>query len=138
MFLSASRKMLRAKDLWKQEEERKTSKMLAMRPVLSNLSSQLKLHAIHNPQAPYLVFDVPSFVFGYPLFDHREAVDYVRDALLEQGFQVWVAANLSLVISWIKPQAQAPRIRAPPKSGADYRPFVYDDSAMNFLQSRMR
>jgi hypothetical protein len=130
--------MLRAKDLWKQEEERKTSKMLAMRPVLSNLSSQLKLHAIHNPQAPYLVFDVPSFVFGYPLFDHREAVDYVRDALLEQGFQVWVAANLSLVISWIKPQAQAPRIRAPPKSGADYRPFVYDDSAMNFLQSRMR
>ena len=76
--------MLRAKDLWKQEDERKTAKMQAMRPVL------------------------------------------------------WVATNLSLVISWIKPQNQAPRIRAPPKSGADYRPFVYDDSAMNFLQSRMR
>lgn len=132
--------MLRAKDLWKQEEERKTAKMQAMRPVLSNLSSQLKLYAIQNPQAPYFVFDVPSFVFGYPLYDHREAVDYVRDALLEQGFQVWVATNLSLVISWIKPQNQAPRIRAPPRSsgGADYRPFVYDDSAMNFLQSRMR
>jgi len=130
--------MLRAKDLWKQEEERKTAKMQAMRPVLSNLSSQLKLHAIQNPQAPYFVFDVPSFVFGYPLYDHREAVDYVRDALMEQGFQVWVATNLSLVISWIKPQNQVPRMRAPPKSGADYRPFVYDDSAMNFLQSRMR
>jgi len=130
--------MLSAKDLWKQEDERKTAKMQAMRPVLSNLSSQLKLYAIQNPQAPYFVFDVPSFVFGYPLYDHREAVDYVRDALLEQGFQVWVATNLSLVISWIKPQNQAPRIRAPPKSGADYRPFVYDDSAMNFLQSRMR
>jgi len=130
--------MLRAKDLWKQEDERKTAKMQAMRPVLSNLSSQLKLYAIQNPQAPYFVFDVPSFVFGYPLYDHREAVEYVRDALLEQGFQVWVATNLSLVISWIKPQSQAPRIRAPPRSGADYRPFVYDDSAMNFLQSRMR
>ena len=47
--------MLRAKDLWKQEEERKTAKMQAMRPVLSNLSSQLKLHAIQNPQAPYFV-----------------------------------------------------------------------------------
>jgi hypothetical protein len=128
--------MLRAKDLWKQEEERKTGKMLAMRPVLSNLSSQLKLYAIQNPQAPYFVYDVPSFVFGYPLYDHREAIEYVRDAVAEQGFQVWIASAGTLVISWIKPQNQQPRLRAPPKSGADYRPFVYDDSAMNFLNSR--
>jgi len=137
MFFDISSKMLRAKDLWKQEEERKSSKMQAMRPVLSNLCSQLKLYAIQNPQAPYFAYDVPSFVFGYPLYDHREAVEYVRDALLEQGFQVWVSNSLTLVISWIKPQNQQPRLRAPPKTGADYRPFVYDDSAMNYLQSRL-
>jgi len=130
-------KMLRAKDLWKQEEERKTAKMQAMRPVLSNLSSQLKTYAIHNPAAPYFVYDVPSFVFGYPLYDHREAVEYVRDALVEQGFHVWMTPTLTLVISWIKPQTQTSRLRAPPKSGADYRPFVYDDSAMDFLRHSM-
>jgi hypothetical protein len=130
-------KMLRAKDLWKQEDERKTAKMQAMRPVLSNLSSQLKTYAIQNPAAPYFVYDVPTFVVGYPLYDHREAVEYVRDALAEQGFQVWIAQNLSLVISWFKPQNTQPRLRAPPRSGADYRPFVYDDSAMDFLRHSM-
>lgn len=129
--------MLQAKDLWKQEDERKTAKMQAMRPVLSNLSSQLKTYAIHNPAAPYFVYDVPSFVFGYPLYDHMEAIEYVRDALVEQGFQVWIAGSLSLVISWIKPKSSAPRITRPPRSGADYRPFVYDDSAMDFLRNKM-
>ena len=130
--------MLRAQDLWKQEDERKTAKMQAMRPVLSNLSTQLKNHAMHNPGAPYFVFDVPTFVFGFPLYNHREAVEYVRDALVEQGFQVWVAANtFSLVISWMKPREQ--KLARIPKlsGGASYRPFVYDDSAMDFLQSRL-
>jgi hypothetical protein len=130
-------KMLRAKDLWKQEDERKTAKMQAMRPVLSNLSSQLKTYAIQNPSAPYFVYDVPSFVFGYPLYDHREAVEYVRDALTEQGFQVWITQSLNLVISWIKPHGNGPKLVRPPKAGVDYRPFVYDDSAMDFLRHSM-
>lgn len=130
-------KMLQAKDLWRQEAERKTAKMQAMRPVLSNLCSQLKLYAIQNPQAPYFAYEVPSFVFGYPLYNHQEAVEYVRDALVEQGFHVWITTSLVLVISWIKPQNHQPRLRAPPKSGADYRPFVYDDSAMDFLRHSM-
>jgi len=128
-------KMLRAKDLWKQEEERKTAKMQAMRPVLSNLSSQLKTYAIQNPEAPYFAYDVPSFVFGYPLYDHREAVEYVRDALVEQGFQVWISGSLTLVISWLKPAAPKTVSRVP--TVPNYRPFVYDDGAMDFLRKRL-
>jgi hypothetical protein len=129
-------KMLRATDLWKQQEQQKTASMQAMRPVLSNLCSQIKMHAATNPLAPYMAYDVPSFVFGYPLYSHREAVLYVKETLEEQGFKVWISGVSTLLISWIKPGKTAGR--APAKSSGDYRPFVYDEAAMEATLSRMR
>ena len=127
-------KMLRASDLWKQEEQQRTVNMQAMRPVLSNLCSQIKSHAATNPDAPYMAYDVPTFVFGYPLYKHAEAVQYVKETLEEQGFKVWIAYNGTLLISWIKSNSKKP---VPPKSG-DYRPFVYDEAAMEATMSRLR
>lgn len=129
-------KMIRARDLWKQEEQRKTINMQAMKPVMANLSGQIKTHATTNPGAPYFAFEVPSFVFGYPLFDHREAILYVKETLEEQGFQVWTVGGGILFISWIPTPAPG-RTRAPPKAGPDYRPFVYNESAMEFLRQKM-
>jgi hypothetical protein len=129
-------KMLRATDLWKQQDEQKTINMQAMRPVLSNLCAQIKTHAAMNPQAPYMAYEVPSFVFGYPLYNHREAVMYVKETLEEQGFKVWVAGVSTLMISWIKP-GKAAAVRATTKS-ADYRPFVYDEAAMEATLNRLR
>ena len=129
--------MLRAKDLWKQEDERKTTKMQAMKPVMSNLFGQIKTHAALNPTSPYFAFDVPSFVFGYPLYDHEEATAFVRDVLVEQGFQVWIAGTCTLVISWLKPTASKTTAFRPPPVVPDYRPQVYDPAAMNFLRSKI-
>jgi len=126
--------MLQAKELWKAEEERKAYRMRAMRPVLANLFQSIKLHAQQNPESPYMAFDVPSFVFGYPLYDHAEAVRYVQETLEENGYQVWLAPPSILVISWMKPAKPAAKTaQAPPKPGPDYRPFVYDESAFAFL-----
>jgi len=130
-------KMIRATDLWKHEQQRKTINMQAMKPVLSNLFSQIKTHAATNHDAPYLAFEVPSFVFGYPLFDHREAIQYVSETLQEQGFQVWNVGPATLLICWIQPPAGQRTVRAPPRSGPGYRPFVYDDSSMAFLRQKM-
>jgi uncharacterized protein YcgL (UPF0745 family) len=127
--------MLRASDLWKQEEQQRTANMQAMRPVLSNLCSQIKAHAATNPDAPYMAYDVPTFVFGYPLYKHQEAVQYVKETLEEQGFKVWIAYNGTLLISWIKSGNKKPAAAA--KSG-DYRPFVYDEAAMEATMSRLR
>jgi len=129
--------MLRATDLWKQQEQQKTASMQAMRPVLSNLCSQIKTHSAMNPHAPYMAYEVPSFVFGYPLYNHREAVAYVKETLEEQGFKVWVAGAMAttLMISWIKPGKTTAKPVA--KSG-DYRPFVYDEAAMEATLSRLR
>ena len=72
-------------------EDQRTANMQAMRPVLTTLMAQIKTHATTNPNAPYMTFDVPSFLFGYPLYNHREAIDYIKETLEEQGFTVWVA-----------------------------------------------
>ena len=129
--------MLRARDLWKQTEDQRSASMQAMRPVLSTLFAQVKTHAATNPAAPYMTFDVPSFVFGYPLYNHREAIDYVKETLEEQGFTVWVAYNGTLLISWMR--AGSGKARQPIKAPTnDYRPFVYDESAMEATLSRLR
>jgi uncharacterized protein YcgL (UPF0745 family) len=128
-------KMLRARDLWKQTEDQRSASMQAMRPVLSTLFAQVKTHAATNPAAPYMTFDVPSFVFGYPLYNHREAIDYIKETLEEQGFTVWVAYNGTLLISWMKSGKVRQTTKAPTN---DYRPFVYDESAMEATLSRLR
>ena len=129
--------MLRARDLWKQTEEQRSASMQAMRPVLATLFAQVKTHAATNPAAPYMTFDVPSFVFGYPLYNHREAIDYIKETLEEQGFTVWVAYNGTLLISWMR--AGSGKARQTTKAPTnDYRPFVYDESAMEATLSRLR
>jgi hypothetical protein len=126
--------MLQAKELWRAEEELKSHRMRAMRPVLAGLFSDIKRHAQINPDSPMFMFNVPSFVFGYPLFEHEEAIIYVQETLEEQGFKVWRAPPATLVISWMKPVKQTRETTAkPPKTGPDYRPFVYDESAFAFL-----
>ena len=129
-------KMLRARDLWKQTEDQRSASMQAMRPVLATLFAQVKTHAGTNPAAPYMTFDVPSFVFGYPLYKHSEAIHYVKETLEEQGFTVWVAYNGTLLISWMK--SGKVRNTAPKAPTNDYRPFVYDESAMEATLSRLR
>ena len=130
--------MLRARDLWKQTEDQRTINMQAMRPVLTTLMAQIKTHATTNPNAPYMTFDVPSFVFGYPLYNHREAIDYIKETLEEQGFTVWVAYNGTLLISWMKSGKVRQTSSKPTSNSGDYRPFVYDESAMEATISRLR
>ena len=125
--------MLQARELWKAEEERKSHRMRAMRPVLAGLFADLQRHSQLNPESPMMAFNVPSFVFGYPLYDHNEAIVYVKETLEEQGFKVWVAPPATLMISWMKPVKQTRETPKPPKPGPDYRPFVYDESAFAFL-----
>ena len=129
--------MLRARDLWKQTEDQRSVNMQAMRPVLTTLMAQIKTHATTNPSAPYMPFDVPSFVFGYPLYNHREAIDYIKETLEEQGFTVWVAYTGTLLISWMR-SGKVRQSSSKPASSSDYRPFVYDESAMEATLSRLR
>ena len=48
----------------------------------------------------YAVFQVPSFLMGYPMFDRFKAAAYVKRQLERGGFDVAVTGDHELRITW--------------------------------------
>jgi hypothetical protein len=131
--------MLPANTLWKKDEEKKTYRLAATRVILAQVFAKIKTHVIQTVDSPYIVYQVPSFVFGYPLYSLPEAILYVKETLEEQGYQVWVVhPGDTLFISWMKPQKSGGgRQRVAPSHEASYRPFVYDNASLRVLREKM-
>lgn len=117
--------MLKARDVLEEQEARREKRMAAMRPVLSQLYGQIRKQAIHSPNAPYVVFEIPTYVFGYPLFQVAEARDYLMDTLQRSGFLVWVVNEKYLLVSWVRQTPSKNAAHRPPLV-TNYRPQVYD------------
>lgn len=117
--------MLKAKDVWEEQEARREQRMSAMRPVLAQIQAKIRKQAIHSPNAPYVVFEVPTYVFGYPLFSLSEAREYLINSLQTSGFLVWVIDEKYLLISWVKTGGSRNAYR-PPTISTNYRPQIYD------------
>jgi hypothetical protein len=63
---------------------------------------------------PYIVFEIPEFVFGYPLYQLGEARDYLLKTLQPSGFQVWPVNEKYLLISWVKNAGRTAGTYRPP------------------------
>ena len=120
--------MLRARDVWDEQEEHKLNKMAAMRPIIAQIEGKIRQQAIANSNAPYILTEVPSFVFGYPLFNHKDAIQYLLNEFLKAGFWVWNVEEKYLLISWLKPVKS--RDLGKPILTTNYRPQVYDNIFM--------
>lgn len=121
--------MLKARDVIQEQENQRERRMSAMRPVLAQIYAQIKKQAIHASDAPYLVFEIPKFVFGYPLFKLAEAREYLLETLTQSGFSVWPVNNDYLLIMWAKQQMN----RGRPSLLTNYRPLVYDAVALGSM-----
>ena len=121
--------MLKARDVLQEQENQRERRMSAMRPVLAQIYSQIKRQAIHSSDASYIVFEIPKFVFGYPLFKLTEARDYLLETLSQSGFGVWPVNNDYLLITWAKQQMN----RGRPSLLTNYRPQVYDPVALGSM-----
>jgi hypothetical protein len=115
---------MKAREIWDEQEEHKLYKMAAMKPILSQIEGKVRQQAIMNSNAPYILFEVPSFVFGYPLFNHKDAINYLLNELIKAGFWVWNVEEKYLLISWLKPIKT--RDLGKPILTTNYRPQVYD------------
>lgn len=124
--------MLKARDVWDEQESRKEQRMSAMRPVLAQLYAKIRKHAIHSPNAPYVLFEIPSYVFGYPIFQLTEARDYLMKTLEHSGYLVWVVDEKFLLVSWVKTTAGKANAYRPPIV-TNYRPQVYDPSTIGSM-----
>lgn len=123
--------MLKARDVWDEQENRREKRMAAMRPVIAQIQGQIRKQAIHSPNAPYIVFEVPTYVFGYPLFQVSEAREYLMNTLTTSGFMVWIVDEKYLLISWIK--TAAGKLSHRPPLLTNYRPQVYDPAALGSM-----
>lgn len=106
--------------------------MAAMRPVLAQLHAQIRRQAIHAPRAPYVIFEIPAYVFGYPIYQLSEARDYLLHTLGQSGFLAWVVDEKYLLVSWVKTQAGRSGNYRPPLI-TNYRPQVYDPTNMGSM-----
>jgi hypothetical protein len=123
--------MLKARDVWDEQESRREQRMAAMRPVLAQLYAKIRRHAIHSPNAPYVVFEIPTYVFGYPIFQLSEARDYLIHVLQTSGYQVWVVDEKYLFVSWMKTSGRSTTYRPPLVT--NYRPQVYDPTSLGSM-----
>ena len=123
--------MLKANDLWKEQEERRENRMAAMNPVIAQIQAKIRQQAIHSPNAPYIVYDVPTYVFGYPLFALKDAFEFLVREFSKAGYWVWIVENKFLFISWLKPVKG--RDMGRPILTTNYRPQVYDPTTLAFM-----
>lgn len=124
--------MLKAREVWDEQEARREQRMAAMRPVLAQLHGRIRRHAISTPDAPYVVFEIPPYVFGYPLYQLSEARDYLLKTLRESGFLVWVIDEKYLLVSWMK-TAQSKTNNYRPPLLTNYRPMTYDPTQLGSM-----
>jgi hypothetical protein len=123
--------MLKARDVWDEQEQRKNNRMAAMGPVIDQIQAKIKQQAIHNSNAPYILYEVPTFVFGYPLYTLKEAIEYLVSEFAKAGYWIWVVDQKFLFISWMKPVKT--KDLGKPMLATNYRPQVYDPSTYAFM-----
>ena len=123
--------MLKAREVWNEQESRRLNRMAAMSPVMTQIQAKIRQQAVHNTNAPYIVYEVPSFVFGYPLYSLSEAMEFLIKEYSAAGYWVWVVDQKYLLISWIKPVKT--KDIGKPILATNYRPQVYDPSAIAFM-----
>ena len=95
--------MLKARDVWNEQEGRRLNRMAAMNPVMAQIQAKIRQQAVHNTGAPYIIYEVPTFVFGYPLYTLNEALEFLTKEYIAAGYWVWVVDQKYLLISWMKP-----------------------------------
>jgi hypothetical protein len=123
--------MLKANEIWQEQEERRENRMAAMIPVISQIQAKIRTQAIHSPNAPYMLYEVPTYVFGYPLFQMKDAFEFLVREFSKAGYWVWIVDQKYLFISWLKPVRG--RDGARQMLTTNYRPQVYDPSTLAFM-----
>jgi hypothetical protein len=98
---------------------------------MTQIQAKIRQQAIHNTNAPYITYEVPSFVFGYPLYQVSEAIEFLVKEYSTAGYWVWVVENKYLLISWIKPVKT--RDVGRPMLATNYRPMVYNSEMLGAM-----
>ena len=91
-------KQLNILDLHRSINEKKHKKAESYDRLLDICHKKIETHA--GNQQLRCVLEVPSFVFGFPIFDYNKGIEYVYNSLQKNGFLVKYYFPKYLYISW--------------------------------------
>lgn len=91
--------MINANDIQSMINDKDKRKKHIFEEILKNCDTRIRQQIVHNEVC--MVFRIPSFMPGYPLYSHSEAVDYIYKKLIRQGFYVRMVDAETIYISWI-------------------------------------
>jgi len=91
-------KFINILDLHRTLNEKNQKKIECYEKVLEICHKRIKLS--NNNNSLRLVFEIPEFIYGYPLFDLNECIKYLLNNLKLNGFLVKYYFPKILYISW--------------------------------------
>ena len=112
--------------------------------VLVKCHQRIKLVAKLNPLTCWCFYVIPKFIYGIPLYNLEECLNYIVNHLNKNGFEVNYTHPNLLIISWInssnsKPKKSVTFGKNEYRSINDYKPtgnLVYNQSSLNLLNKK--
>ena len=91
-------KMLTLDHLLKMQEEKKKQEIQLYKVVLTDVENQINIYAKNDKVA--FLYQIPSFIFGYPIIDVPKTMEYIIGVLNHKGF-IAIQVNPNVIyISW--------------------------------------
>ena len=87
-----------AKDLKKTNEEKNLKRNTIYRKIL--VKCLLKIQKINNMNHNEIVYEVPGFLYGCPLYKYDDCVIYLENKLQKREFKVKKLNDITLHVSW--------------------------------------
>lgn len=98
MMLNNNMKKLNILDLHRKMNERKTRTIECYDKVLEICHKKVLLNS--EKRQTRFFFEVPEYLFGYPVFDLNDCIKYLIDALVKNGFLAVYYFPKFIYISW--------------------------------------
>jgi hypothetical protein len=98
IFLRES-SMLRAQDIQLIENNRRSRRKETYKYILESFDK--KIRNCVQLGISHVLLEVPSFVFGYPFFDHEAAIVYLKRQLENLGYKVTRTDHV-FVVTWAR------------------------------------
>ena len=90
--------MVKASDLIKEQNERNDKKKSTFKKIYKKIEQ--KIYVANSINDYYILYEVPEFILGIPLYSINEAITYIKHKLKKNGFKVEYYLPNKLLIEW--------------------------------------
>ena len=126
-------------------EKKNINKLKLYNKLIRNCHNRIKSNAKNNYQS--CTYTIPSYTFGFPLYDSNELIDFIMNSLKRDGLKV-ININNTLYISWDNNEKknniqniklQNIKLQNNYKPIEDYKPtgnILYDNESMSAIKDK--